>query len=172
MSAQTPGSQQPASKRAASANSSGASIEGTVFDPDGSAVAGAKVNLLESMVAVAETTTDAQGRYRFEDLRDGTFTVVANSLGFSELSAEIELQSAETHTTDLHLKLSAAREKVVVSASLGGVLAPQLGSTVTIVSQQDIENQGAQSVYEALRNVPGVALAQSGERGAIPTITW
>jgi outer membrane cobalamin receptor len=167
MSAQAPGSQQPVSRRAATANSSGASIEGTVFDPDGSAVAGAKVNLLESMVAVAETTTDTQGRYRFEDLRDGTFTVVANSPGFSELSADIELQSAETHTTDLHLKLNAAQEKVVVSASLGGALAPQLGSSVTIVSQQDIENQGAQSVYEALRNVPGVALAQSGERGAV-----
>jgi outer membrane cobalamin receptor len=167
MSAQTPGSQQPASKRAASANSSSASIEGTVFDPDGSAVAGAKVNLLESMVSVAETTTDTQGRYRFEDLRDGTFTVVANSPGFSELSAEIALRSGESHSADLHLKLNAAQEKVVVSASLGGALAPQLGSSVTIVSQQDIENQGAQSVYEALRNVPGVALAQSGERGAV-----
>jgi outer membrane cobalamin receptor len=154
-------------QRAAPAASSGASIEGTVFDPDGSIVAGAKVNLLESMVAVAETTTDAQGRYRFEGLRDGTFTVVANSPGFSELSAEIALQSGESHSADLHLKLNAAQEKVVVSASLGGALAPQLGSSVTIVSQQDIENQGAQSVYEALRNVPGVALAQSGERGAV-----
>jgi outer membrane cobalamin receptor len=154
-------------QRAAPAASSGASIEGTVFDPDGSIVAGAKVNLLESMVAVAETATDAQGRYRFEGLRDGTFTVVANSPGFSELSAEIALQSGESHSADLHLKLNAAQEKVVVSASLGGALAPQLGSSVTIVSQQDIENQGAQSVYEALRNVPGVALAQSGERGAV-----
>jgi outer membrane cobalamin receptor len=154
-------------QRAAPAASSAASIEGTVFDPDGSIVAGAKVNLLESMVAVAETATDAQGRYRFEGLRDGTFTVVANSPGFSELSAEIALQSGESHSADLHLKLNAAQEKVVVSASLGGALAPQLGSSVTIVSQQDIENQGAQSVYEALRNVPGVALAQSGERGAV-----
>ena len=119
------------------------------------------------MVAVAETATDAQGRYGFEGLRDGTFTVVANSPGFSELSAEIALQSGESHTADLHLKLNAAQEKVVVSASLSGALAPQLGSSVTIVSQQDIENQGAQSVYEALRNVPGVALAQSGERGAV-----
>ncbi|MGB6429313.1 MAG: TonB-dependent receptor [Candidatus Acidiferrales bacterium] len=151
----------------ATASSSGASIQGTVFDPGGRILAGAKVNLLESMLAVAETQADAQGRYRFDGLRAGAFTVVANAPGFSDVSAEIELKGAETQTTDLHLKLSAVEEKVVVSASLGGALAPQLGSSVTVVSQQDIENQGAQSVYEALRNVPGVALAQSGERGAV-----
>jgi len=166
MSAQAPSSQQGAATHPAPSASSGASIEGTVFDPDGRIVAGAKVDLLDSMVVVAETTTDAQGRYRFEGLRDGTFTVVANSSGFSQLSAEIALQGAQTQTTDLHLKLSAEQDKVVVSASLGGALAPQLGSTVTVVSQQDIENQGDQSVYEALRNIPGVALRQTGQRGS------
>jgi outer membrane cobalamin receptor len=153
----------PGAKPAAS---SATAIEGTVFDPDGKIVVDAKVNLIESMVAVAETRTDGQGRYRFEGLHDGTFTVVANSPGFSELSADIQLQSGETHTTDLHLKLSAVQDKVVVSASLGGALAPQLGSTVSVVSQEEIENRGAQSVYEALSNVPGVALGQTGERGA------
>jgi outer membrane cobalamin receptor len=160
ISAQAQNSQHPAAKH-------GASIEGTVFDPDGRIVAGAKVNLLESMVAVAETKTDTQGKYRFDGLRGGTFTVVANSPGFSELSAEISLQGADAETADLHLKLSAEQQKIVVSASLGGALAPQLGSSVTIVSHDDIENQGAQSVYEGLRNVPGVALSQSGERGAV-----
>ncbi|MGD0839738.1 MAG: TonB-dependent receptor [Candidatus Acidiferrales bacterium] len=160
--AQAPSST-PAAKPTAS---SGAAIEGTVFDPSGQIVVSAKVNLIESLVAIAETRTDAQGCYRFEGLRDGTFTVVANSPGFSELSAEIELRGGETHTTDLHLKLSAVQDKVVVSASLGGALAPQLGSTVSVVSQEEIENRGAQSVYDALSNVPGLALAQAGERGA------
>jgi outer membrane cobalamin receptor len=167
ISAQSTGSPQGTASKISPASSSGASIEGTVFDPDGRVVAGAKVNLLDSMVAVAETTTDAQGKYRFDGLRGGTFAVVANSPGFSEQSAEIDVRGAETHTTDLHLKLSAGQEKVVVSASLAGALAPQLGSSLTVVSRQDIENQGAQSVYEALRYVPGVALAQSGERGAV-----
>ncbi|MGC1186299.1 MAG: TonB-dependent receptor [Candidatus Acidiferrales bacterium] len=143
-----------------------ASIQGTVFDPGGRIVEGAKVDLLDSMVAVAETITDSQGHYRFDGLLDGTFTVVANSPGFSELSAQIDLAGGETQTADLHLKLSAAQEKVVVSASLGGALAPQIGSTITVVSKQDIEDQGDQSVYEALRNIPGVALRQTGQRGA------
>jgi outer membrane cobalamin receptor len=156
----------PHSLFAQSPASSGATIQGTVSDPEGRILVGAQVNLLQSMLAVAETRSDAQGHYRFGGLRAGTFAVVANSPGFTELSAEIALQDGETNTTDLHLKLSAVQDKVVVSASLGAALAPQLGSSVTVVSHEDIENQGAQSVYEALRYVPGVALAQAGERGA------
>ena len=146
---------------------SGAAIEGTVFDSDARPVAGAKVDLLDSMNAVAETSTDSRGKYRFAGLRAGAYTVVGNAPGFTELSAEIQLSGAETHTTDLHMKLSAVQNKVVVSASLAGVLAPQIGSSLTVITQRQIENSGAQSVYEALRNVPGVALAQSGERGAV-----
>ncbi len=163
--AQTPGS--TAGKNAPATNAHGAAIQGTVYDPDGRAVPDARVTLLNSMAAVAERRTDARGEYRFEGLRSGAFTVAAYLTGFSKLSAEANLKSGETRIIDLHLNLSAVQEQVIVSASLGGALAPQIGSSVSVVSREDIENRDAQTVYDALRGLPGVEINQTGRRGAV-----
>src|SRR5208282_6088727 len=101
----------------------GATIKGTVYDPDGRAVPRAEVSLLNPLSAIATTETDSAGEYRFDGLRSGAFVVLANSPGFATSSAEIKLQDGETLTADLHVKLSAVQEQVVVSASLGGALA-------------------------------------------------
>jgi outer membrane receptor protein involved in Fe transport len=163
--AQTPGS--TAGKSVAATASHGATIQGTVYDPEGRAVPDARVTLLNSMAAVAERRTDAKGEYRFEGLCSGAFTVAAYLTGFSKLSAEVSLTSGETRTIDLHLNLSAVQEQVIVSASLGGALAPQIGSSVSVVSQEEIQNRDVQTVYEALRGLPGVEINQTGRRGAV-----
>jgi outer membrane receptor protein involved in Fe transport len=143
------------------ARAQGATIQGTVFDPDGRAVPGARVTLLQSLAPVEELQTDSRGEYKFAGLRGGSFTVVANLPGFSKLSAKVDLLADEVRTIDLRLELSAVEEQVVVSASLGGALAPQIGSSVTVINRQEIENRGAQNVYGVLRGVPGVEINQS-----------
>lgn len=147
--------------------SRGAMIQGTVYDPDGRVVPGAKINLLSSLVAVAEAQTDSAGTYRFEGLREGTFTVVANRHGFTSVSAEINLADGATQTVDLHLKISAAQERVVVSASLGGATTTQTGSSVTVVTQEEIEDEGSQTLADSLRNLPGIAINRTGQMGAV-----
>jgi outer membrane receptor protein involved in Fe transport len=147
--------------------SRGATIQGNVYDPGGRAVPQAKVSLLNPLSAMATTETDSAGEYRFEGLRRGAFVVLANSPGFATSSAEIELHADETLTTDLHLKLTAVQEQVVVSASLGGAVAPQIGSSVTVVSREEIDDQGAESMADALRNIPGVAINRTGQMGAV-----
>jgi outer membrane receptor protein involved in Fe transport len=143
------------------------SIRGTVYDPAGSAVQHATVNLLESMVAVAQTQTDNHGEYRFDRLEAGTYTVAANSPGLTKVSNPTTLRAGETITLDLQLVLSAIHEQVVVSASLGGALSPQIGSSVTVVSQQQMQNEGVQTLADALRNVPGVNVNRTGQLGAV-----
>jgi len=145
----------------------GATIRGTAYDPDGRAVAGAEVSLLDSMAVTANVQTNPQGGYEFHGLRAGTFMVVANQPGFTTISSEIDIQGTETVTVDLHLKLSAVQQEVVISASLGGALAPQIGSAVTVVSKDEIEDQGADTLADAMRNVPGVAINRTGQLGAI-----
>src|SRR6266700_6104945 len=56
---------------AAAANA--ATIRGTVLDPDGRPVPGARVALLAPLTAVEELETDAQGRYEFAGLRGGVY---------------------------------------------------------------------------------------------------
>ena len=150
-----------------SGSSRSGTIQGTVYDPEGRAVPGATVSLLSSMVAVGDTRTNAKGEYRFDGLLAGTFTIAANAPGFTAVLLEVSLASGEAHPADLHLALSAVQEQVVVSASLGGALSPQTGSSVTVVTQQDIQDEGPETLADALRNVPGVAINRTGQLGAV-----
>jgi outer membrane receptor protein involved in Fe transport len=150
-----------------SGSSHSATIQGTVYDPQGRAVPGASVSLLSAMIAVTDTQTNAQGEYRFDGLLAGTFTIAANAPGFTALAQQVTVASGEARTADLHLKLTVVQEQVVVSASLGGALAPQTGSSVTVVTRQEIQNEGVDTLADALRNVPGVAINRTGQLGAV-----
>jgi outer membrane receptor protein involved in Fe transport len=77
------------------------------------------------------------------------------------------MREDQTRSVDLHLVLSAVQQQVVVSASLGDSLAPQLGSSVSTISEQEIDDRGAQNVTDVLRGVPGVALDDTGRRGGV-----
>lgn len=144
-----------------------ATIQGTVYDPQGRVVVRASVSLLSAMVAVGGTQTNSKGEYRFDGLLAGTFTIAANAPGFTALLQEVGVASGETRTADLHLALTAVQDQVVVSASLGGALAPQTGSSVTVVTQQEIQDEGVDTLADALRNVPGVAINRTGQLGAV-----
>jgi len=145
----------------------GSTIRGVVLDPNGRAVPDAEVTLLGSMTLSSQTRTDSQGQYRFEGLAAGDYTVIANVAGFSSVSSDIHLIGEAEHVTDLRLRLTAVQQHVVVSASLGGALAPEVGSSITVVSQTEIENQGAETVADALRNAEGVAINRTGQMGAV-----
>jgi len=151
----------------ASGAAHGATIKGTVYDPSGRAVLNVRVSLLQSLAALDERQTNAKGEYQFEGLARGSYRLVANAPGFSASTADVEIGKDQTRSVDLHLALSAVQQQVVVSASLKGTLAPQLGSSVSTVSDQEIDDRGAQSVTDVLRGVPGVALDDSGRRGGV-----
>ncbi len=142
-------------------------IHGTVYDPEGRAVPDAEITLLAALTVSSETRADSQGEYRFEGLGAGDYTIVANAPGFSSVSAAMKLASGANLTSDVHLKLSAVEDHVVVSASLGGALAPEVGSSVTIINSEDITSQGVETVADAMRNVPGVAINRTGQMGAV-----
>jgi len=144
-----------------------ASIAGTVFDPDGKPVAGARITILYAMAGLEVTQTNAQGQYRFEDLRPGTYQMVGTASGFNEVTGDIELQPDQKLVKDLKLNLSAVQERVVVSAAPGGALSSEIASSVSVVSAQEIGDRGAEAALDVLRGLPGVEINQSGGRGKV-----
>ncbi len=149
----------------AAAKVNAATLEGTVFDPSGRVVPGARITLLSEFTPLAESETDSQGEYRFVNRPAGAYRLLANASGFSSAAVEVDLADEQTAKVDLHLAVSALEQRVVVSAALGGALAPQIGSSVSVLSQQEIADRGAQNLLEALREVPGLALTQAGRHG-------
>jgi len=144
-----------------------AAISGTVFDPGGKVVPGARVTLLYAMAQLETRETNAQGQYSFAGLRAGKYQILATISGFDQLPVGIDLQAGEKRISDLHLKLSALRDQVVVSAAPGGVLTSQIGSSVSVVSGQEIDDRGAQAALDVLRGLPGTEINQSGGRGTL-----
>jgi outer membrane cobalamin receptor len=143
----------------------GATIEGTVLDPSGKAVAGARVSLLAPLAPLAETESDSEGNYRFASLRAGRYQLLATAPGLASAPLAVQLRGDESSTQDLKMSLTSMGESVVVSASLGGGLATQAGSTVSTLSEAEIREHGAQNLLEVLRDVPGLTIAQAGRRG-------
>ncbi len=70
--------------------------------------------------------------------------------------------AAETKTSD---------KEVVVSASRIPVPANEVGSAVTVLTRDDIENSQATTIGDLLRTaVPGLAFSQSGSRGGLSQV--
>ncbi|MGH9455213.1 MAG: TonB-dependent receptor, partial [Terriglobia bacterium] len=145
----------------------GATIRGQVLDPSGRAVSGARVSLLSSLNALVERRTDAQGRFVFSDVSGGSYQLAAHQRGFAASTMGITLKPGESQNLTLHLKLSAVAQQVVVSASLSDSLATQVGSSVTVISQSEMADQGDHFLLDALRELPGVAVNQTGRQGGV-----
>ena len=61
-----------------------ASIQGTVMDPQGNAVGGAKVTITNQDTGVVHSTvTTAEGFYRISELPPGKYTVTIGAAGFN-----------------------------------------------------------------------------------------
>lgn len=149
----------------AHAAAQGAAIQGTVADPKGAVVPRASVTLSTSTEALRTTQTDDHGQFSFADLPAGTYRIVATAPGLSADSGDMQIQSGGMHRADLTLALSAVDQHVVVSASLGEVLATQTASSVSVITEDEIASHDAQTVAAVLREVPGVAVADTGRLG-------
>lgn len=147
-----------------------ATLEGTVLDPSGQPVPGARVSLIRSLVAVDERQADSGGVYRFEGLPDGTYQVAASAHGLSGPAMAVEIRREGNARQDIKLALSALASQVVVSASLGGALVPQLGSSVSLMTRREIEDRGAQNALEILRGTPGTEIVQTARRGSFARV--
>ena len=103
-----------------------ATLNGTVLDPSGSVVAGAKVTAKHVATAVEhEATTTSAGYYTMPYLSAGTYNVSVSAPGFSTATAEnVILRIAQTMTVDITLKVGQVTEQITVSTE-----APLLEST-------------------------------------------
>src|SRR5436190_23307840 len=92
-------------------------IRGTVVDPQGAAVAGASVLIVDEATGVPRTAeTDAQGRYEASNLRPGTYRVEVVTPNFKKFERTgVVLRASSTALVDVRLELGNQTETVVVT---------------------------------------------------------
>ncbi len=140
-------------------------IRGTVQDPTGGVVPGAKVTLTnEDTGLVLETTTGADGAYSFTPIKIGTYTVAIAKPGFQTVShAHIGVHVNEQVKADFTLSPGQVTQTVEVTSALP-VLQTQsssVGQDVTSQQVNDLPLNGRN--YTVLsQTAAGVTRMQSG----------
>jgi len=135
-------------------------ISGLVSDQTGASVAAAKVDLAGPLGATRSTVTDGQGRYRFEGLPAGDYTIRATASGFQFAERRVSVAAAGTVSADFRLEVSTFTENVVVSeAQVKAEIEAQRALTpggVSVVDGSELSRRPVNGMADMLRYVPGV----------------
>lgn len=96
-----------------------ARVQGSVADESGGALPGATVTLRNDGTGVAVTrTTNGEGRYVFDFVDPGKYTVVAELQGFRTIEQKnVVVQQRGDVTADLKMAVGGLEERLVVEAS-------------------------------------------------------
>jgi hypothetical protein len=115
--------------------SDGGSLLGTITDPNGAAIPGAKVTATETATAVRQTiTTDGRGFYSFQSLPVGRYDVQVDASGFKPLRRTgVVIDVDSKVVVDASLDIGERTDEVTVSESAAHVetVDTQMGEVIT-----------------------------------------
>jgi outer membrane cobalamin receptor len=146
------------------------SIRGQVTDPDGRPVPGATVLVSNPVVGVRSVTTDSAGRFLVDRVDAGRYDVRVALTGFRADPIQVSVSQDGNLDVPVRLHLAALAESVVVSASQVEAPLSRTSDSVTVLSSNDLAARQIETVGDALRLVPGMAVAVNGGRGAVTSV--
>lgn len=146
-------------------------ISGTVTDENNAKVNGAHVVLTSGNGIQLNTTTDANGVFKFQNLRSGAYFIEVKANGFSVFtSEEIWFTRGEDKQLTVQLGVASINESVVVTATGTVQRADEVSKVVSTLDAQEIEAKHELSLPESLRGIPGVRVQQQGSPGSLTTL--
>jgi hypothetical protein len=149
-------------------------LDGTVNDPSGAAVAGAKVVVKNvGTASTIEEKTDDIGYYRAPHLSPGTYEVRVEKSGFKTAIVENIAVSVNVVTrTDISLQTGSVSESVTVTETPPLVQTEEARLTNTVTTQEvtNLPLNGRQ-VYELVSLQPGVTATNAPVISNVPSPT-
>src|SRR5213594_221918 len=157
-------------------------IQGTIVDPTGAAVPGAKVEAknLDTNFTRSQDS-DAGGRFAFLQMPPGRYTVTASKPGFSTIVQEnMELTVGQALSLPISMRVSGITEEVTVSAE--PIEVTRVESSVTL-NELTVSNTPVlgRKFEDLLTLTPGVSIVQgpdgdeinfAGQRGIFNNVSF
>jgi vitamin B12 transporter len=145
------------------------SIQGTITDPSGAAIANAKVELLagDSENPVATVMSDANGQYVVQRSSGTGLRVRVSAAGFQTVEKAVSMAGGQ-ESLNVTLPLPSFSDEITVTSTGTPTPQAQLGAAVTTLSQPDY--QGTRDIYEGLRFIPGLQAVQTGQAGGTTSL--
>jgi iron complex outermembrane receptor protein len=141
-------------------------IEGTVVNNDGRAIAGAT---LEVEGVGVRTTTDQTGRFTFTDLTEGKQELHISYQGFAHLHQDISVSAQGTKQVEFTLQRSPI-EVIDVYATPIHMSVMESASPVSVLSGETLRRQQASTLGDSLEKLPGVQSNFHGGVASTPII--
>src|SRR5215208_7111770 len=144
-----------------------ASIEGTVKDPQGNLVAGAQIMAKSEALAIERTTTsDENGFYRVTALPVAAYSLSASHTGFAtQTFPNVELTVNRTTRIDVRLDVGPVQERVSITSDTLALdpTTPSTGATITPRQIREMPVNG-RNYLDLLQLVPGAVINRQAEK--------
>jgi Carboxypeptidase regulatory-like domain/TonB dependent receptor/TonB-dependent Receptor Plug Domain len=152
-----------------------ATLSGTVTDPSGGVIVGAKIEAKDVSTGVTYSgVTDAQGRYTLPEMQVGSYDVSAQETGFEKvLQTGIVLSVGARPILDFKLPVGRSEQVVQVEGEASRV-DTDTATVGTLIAPNQMENlpSNGRNFTDLLSLAPGVATVPSsgGGGGQSPTV--
>jgi len=141
-------------------------LEGIVLDSSGAAISAAKVELRAAGLSRAALTNET-GAFVLDNLSPGAYALHITATGFTPLTSPVDVPSDKLRLT---LNVERRSEDVIVTATRIDTPSSMLGVSATIIDRDQIVLQQSAPIYELLRDIPGLAVANTSRRGGTTSV--
>ena len=155
-------------------------IQGTITDPTGAAVPGAKVEAknLDTNFTRSQDS-DSGGRFVFLQMPPGRYTVTASKSGFASVRANVDLTVGQALSLPIAMRVSGVSEEITVEAEPTEVTTVESSTTLNELTVATTPVLG-RKFEDLLSLTPGVGIVQgadgdeinfAGQRGVFNNIS-
>ncbi|MCM3904444.1 MAG: TonB-dependent receptor [Pyrinomonadaceae bacterium] len=142
-------------------------LEGTVIDPKGAVVQGATVTLRHPGTSSESTvTTDDRGRFNFQNLEAGRYTVTIEKGGFRKyVATEVTVNVGSVTPLTANIEIGDTKEVVEVVASGEAMVDTSRPTVDGVVTPRQIENLplNGRNFLDLAQQEPGVQVRDGGD---------
>ncbi|MBD3243393.1 MAG: TonB-dependent receptor [Chitinivibrionales bacterium] len=143
------------------------SLRGIVRDNTGMPLDSARVILLP---VNREAVTDSTGAYTFDSLQAGDYRMRIVKRDHATSEFDIELSESDTVITTTLRSTLTELDRMTVVATASPSRLDELTRTVSVASEDELRRAHAQSLSDALGDMPGVQIAEQGPNVTKPVI--
>lgn len=136
----------------------GASLVGTIRDPQGAVVRDAEVILFDKLSGqTRKAVSNAEGLYRVVGLSDAAYHLEAQA-SYSALATSMDLDIQGDVSRDIMLEVARLIDRVSVTATSTPISDREVTRAVDVIDAQQINERDEYALAEVLRALPGVQI--------------